>query len=82
MIGIQHETVILAVDHHRDRPLIDRIAALGADAGAPVFIEEGLQLADLALEVGRRIAGQRDLAPHHGIGCRSGDFAVSHGASA
>ena len=56
---VEQEFVVLAIDHQHDRLLVDRIAAAGADPGAPVLAEEGLQLGDLRFEIVRGVAGQR-----------------------
>ena len=63
MIGSSRNLWSCAVDHQHHRPLIDRIAGLGADAGLPVLRQERHQVGDLLLEIVRGIAGQRDLVP-------------------
>ena len=60
--------MVLAIDHQHHRPLVDRIAGLGADAGLPVLVEERHEIGDLLLELVRRRAGQRHLVPDHAGG--------------
>ena len=67
---IEQEFVILPVEHQHDRLLVNRIAALGADAGLPVLGQEILQPGDLLLEIVRGVAGERDLVPDEAAGRR------------
>src|ERR1700712_2858753 len=51
---IKQKAVVLAVQHDRDRPLIDRHTGARADIGAPVLLKERLEIGDLGLEFARR----------------------------
>jgi hypothetical protein len=70
---IEQEGVILTPQGQHDRPLIDGIAGLGADPGAPVLRQKSLELADLLGKAVRGVAGKRDVFPDQAV--RRGDRA-------
>ena len=77
---IEQELVVLAVDHEHHRPLVDRVAGLRADAGLPVFRQEGLQPGDLLLEFCDVVPGSATSFQTRLLAA-AGDCTVSHGAS-
>ena len=60
---VEQEAEVVAVEHERDRALVDGIAGLGAVFGLPVPGQERLERGDLVGELGRRRAGERRLVP-------------------
>jgi hypothetical protein len=49
---VEQEAMVGAIENQHDRTFVDRVAALGADMGAPVLGEEALQPGDLVLSQG------------------------------
>ncbi len=62
--GVEQEAAVLAVEHQGGRRLGHHAAGLGAFARPPVLGEEGLQLEDLALELGGGRSLERHFLPH------------------
>src|ERR1700722_5091787 len=48
---IKQKPVVFAVKHQRHRPLIDRHAGTGRDAGPPVLLQKRAQFGNLGLEI-------------------------------
>ena len=69
---VEQEAEVVAVDHQRRRPLVDRIAGLGRMPRLPDAGEQRLERGDLLAELGGRGAAQRHLLPRQRGGGRNG----------